>query len=163
MEQKEVKGAAGRPQRFVVSHLAGDGDFKPGFRPNSLYRDLGIEEATDGLALAHVVRAAQPFPVEGVAGPHRHLLHFHFCYVLKGWQTMRVAGQDEIVTAREGTAWIQPPGIVHEVLGYSDDREILEIVLPANFETVDAGYDAPDALGIPAPRTVAPAAGKGTP
>ena len=34
-------------------------------------------------------------------------------------------------------AWIQPPRIVHAVLGYSDDCEVLEIVLPAEFETVE--------------------------
>ncbi len=140
---------ADKPQRFVVSHFNGDDDFKAGFRPNSLYRDLGIEEATNGLALAHVVRAAGPFPKDGVAGPHRHYVDFQFCYVLKGWQTMRVAGQDGIVTAREGTSWIQPPGIVHEVLSYSDDREILEIILPATYETVNATYDEPDQLTVP--------------
>ncbi len=134
---------ARKPMRFVVSHSNGDGDFKAGFRPNSLYRDLGIEAATDGMALAHVVRAAHPFPAEGVGGPHRHAVQFQFCYMLKGWQTMRVDGHDGIVTAREGTAWIQPPGIVHEVLGFSDDREILEIILPAKYETTDARYTMP--------------------
>ena len=146
---------AAQPQKFVANHYNGDADFKPGFRANSLYRDLGIREATNGLALAHVVRASGKFPAEGVSGPHRHIVHFQFCYVLKGWQTMRVAGVDGVVTAREGTSWIQPPGIVHEVLGYSDDREILEIILPANYETVDAGYDAPDALGVPTPSLAA--------
>lgn len=144
----DVRSAA-RPQRFVINHFTGDDAFKAGFRANSLYRDLGIEEATDGLALAHVVRANGPFPQEGVSGPHRHLVHFQFCYVLKGWQTMRVAGVEGVVTAREGTSWIQPPGIVHEVLGYSDDREILEIILPARYETLDASYDEPDALTLP--------------
>ncbi len=140
---------AATPQRFVINHFTGDDAFRAGFRANSLYRDLGVEAATNGLALAHVVRANGPFPKDGVSGPHRHHVHFQFCYVLKGWQTMRVAGVDGVVTAREGTSWIQPPGIVHEVLGYSDDREILEIILPAHYETVDASYDEPDALGTP--------------
>jgi hypothetical protein len=35
-----------------------------------------------------------------------------------------------------GRCWTQPPRIVHTVLGYSDDRELLEIVLLADFETV---------------------------
>ena len=126
--------------RFVINHLTGDGDFKAGFRPNSLYRDLGVADATGGMAIAHVVRNARPFPPGGVEGPHRHKVQFQFCYVLKGWQTMRMEGVEGIVTAREGTAWIQPSGIVHEVLGYSDDREILEIVLPASYETANAEY-----------------------
>ena len=132
--------AAIKPMQFVMSHATGDGDFKAGFRPNSLYRDLGVEDATNGMVLAHVVRAARSFPAEGVGGPHRHFVQFQFCYVTKGWQTMRFAGQEGIITAREGTAWIQPPGIVHEVLGFSDDREILEIILPAKYDTVEANY-----------------------
>ena len=32
--------------------------------------------------------------------------------------------------------FLQPPGIKHTVLGYSDDCELLEIVLPADFKTV---------------------------
>ncbi|MGE3925742.1 MAG: cupin domain-containing protein [Lautropia sp.] len=130
--------------QFVISHSNGDADFKAGFRPNSLYRDLGVEAATNGMVLAHVVRAANAFPAEGVGGPHRHLVQFQFCYMLKGWQTMRFEGEDEIVTARAGSAWIQPPGIVHEVLGFSEDREILELILPARYETVEAEYPEAD-------------------
>jgi len=39
-------------------------------------------------------------------------------------------------TFHAGSCWIQPPKIKHTVRGYSDDCELLEIVLPANFETV---------------------------
>ena len=42
-------------------------------------------------------------------------------------------------TIYAGSRWIQPPGIKHTVLGYSDDCELLEIVLPADFETVTLG------------------------
>jgi hypothetical protein len=38
---------------------------------------------------------------------------------------------------REGSCWIQPPGIRHGVLGWSDDCELLEIILPAAHETVN--------------------------
>jgi hypothetical protein len=40
------------------------------------------------------------------------------------------------VPARAGS---QPPRIKHTVLGYSDDCELLEIVLPADFKTVTLG------------------------
>ena len=39
-------------------------------------------------------------------------------------------------TFRAGACWIQPPRIEHKVLDYSDDCEVLEIILPADFETV---------------------------
>ena len=35
----------------------------------------------------------------------------------------------------EGTCWIQPPNIKHTVLDYSDDCELLEVVMPAEFAT----------------------------
>ena len=38
---------------------------------------------------------------------------------------------------RAGTAWLQPPRIEHTVLDYSDDCELLEIILPAEFDTVE--------------------------
>jgi hypothetical protein len=40
-----------------------------------------------------------------------------------------------IVTIREGSCWLQPPKIKHAVLDYSDDCELLEIILPADFAT----------------------------
>ena len=57
-------------------------------------------------------------------------------YVLKGWIRSEFEGQGE-VTMRAGTAWLQPPRIKHTVLDYSDDCELLEIILPAEFDTVE--------------------------
>ena len=56
-------------------------------------------------------------------------------YVLKGWIKSEFEGQGAH-TFYAGSCWIQPPRIKHAVLGYSDDCELLEIVLPADFETV---------------------------
>jgi hypothetical protein len=39
-------------------------------------------------------------------------------------------------TFHAGACWLQPPKIKHTVLGYSNDCELLEIVLPAEFDTV---------------------------
>ena len=39
-------------------------------------------------------------------------------------------------TFEAGSCWIQPSHIRHAVRGYSDDCELLEIVLPADFKTV---------------------------
>jgi hypothetical protein len=36
---------------------------------------------------------------------------------------------------KQGSSWIQPPGIKHAVLDWSDDVELLEIILPAEFTT----------------------------
>ena len=56
-------------------------------------------------------------------------------YVLKGWIKSEFEGQGAH-TMHAGACWIQPPRIEHKVLDYSDDCEVLEIILPAEFETV---------------------------
>ena len=104
-------------------------------RPYSAYRDLGIARATGGMVQAHVIRMTKPFEREEVAIPHYHDVEFQMVYVLKGWFASEFEGQG-VHTFHAGSCWIQPPKIKHTVRGYSDDCELLEIVLPANFETV---------------------------
>ncbi|HET8544979.1 MAG TPA: cupin domain-containing protein [Pseudolabrys sp.] len=127
--------AKARPKhKFTVSHHREE-DFDQGLRPYSAYRDLGIAPATGGMVQAHVIRMTKPFSTEEVAIPHYHDVDFQMVYVLKGW--FQSEFEDEGVhTFYAGSCWIQPPGIKHTVLGYSDDCELLEIVLPADFETV---------------------------
>src|SRR5512140_1382382 len=123
-----------RPQRFTVSHHREE-DFDQGLRAYSAYRDLGLAPATDGLVQAHVIRMTKPFTAEEVAIPHYHDVDFQMVYVLKGWFQSEFEGEG-VHTFYAGSCWIQPPGIKHTVRGYSDDCELLEIVLPAEFETV---------------------------
>jgi mannose-6-phosphate isomerase-like protein (cupin superfamily) len=121
-------------QQFHVSHLREE-DFKvSGLRAYALSRDLGFAEATGGMVDAHVNRRGRPFNAEEVAHRHFHDVRFQMVYVLKGWAKMEFEGQGE-VTMREGSAWIQPPGIKHTVLGFSDDYEILEMIIPAQYDT----------------------------
>jgi mannose-6-phosphate isomerase-like protein (cupin superfamily) len=124
-----------RPKhRFTVSHHR-DEDFDQGLRTYAKYRDLGIALATGGMARAHVIRLIPPFRPEEVSTPHYHDVEFQMIYVLKGWYKTEFEGEG-IHTFEAGSCWIQPPRIKHTVLGYSDDCELLEIVLPADFETV---------------------------
>ena len=122
-------------QRFVVSHL-NESDFQTGLRTYAHYRDLGISRATDGLVQAHVIRFVPPCRPEEVSKLHYHDVEFQMVYVLKGWIKSELAGQGAH-TMRAGSCWIQPPRIEHKVLDYSDDCEVLEIILPADFETVE--------------------------
>ncbi|MGB9298068.1 MAG: cupin domain-containing protein [Pseudolabrys sp.] len=132
---KSTKRAKARkPQRFTVSHHREE-DFDQGLRPYSAYRDLGIAPATGGMVQAHVIRMTKPFSTDEVAIPHYHDVDFQMVYVLKGWFTSEFEGYGAH-TFHAGSCWIQPPKIKHTVLGYSDDCELLEIVLPADFETV---------------------------
>ena len=98
-------------------------------------RDLGISEATNGLVTALVHRAKGPCP-EDVRVSHFHTVQFQMNYVLKGWCRFEFDGQGEH-RFQAGDAWLQPPEMHHALLEFSDDFEVLEIVMPANFETVD--------------------------
>ena len=121
-------------QRFTVSHHR-EADFDQGLRTYSAYRDLGIAPATGGMVQAHVIRMTKPFSPGEVAVPHYHNVEFQMVYVLKGWFISEFEGQGAH-TFHAGSCWIQPPRIKHTVRGYSDDCELLEIVLPADFRTV---------------------------
>ena len=104
-----------------------------GLRPHFEYRDLGIEAATEGKVLAQVIRARQP--CDGPGDQHRHHLDFQMVYVLKGWMRTEFEGVGER-TLEAGDCMYQEPGIHHRVLDYSDDLEVIEITIPADFETV---------------------------
>ena len=132
--KKKSAKKARPPQKFTVSHHREE-DFDAGLRSYAAYRDLGIAPATGGMVQAHVIRMLPPFQPEEVSTPHYHDVEFQMVYVLKGWMTTEFEGEG-VHTFRAGSCWIQPPKIKHTVLGYSDDCELLEIVLPADFETV---------------------------
>jgi quercetin dioxygenase-like cupin family protein len=133
----KAKAPARRPvkQRFIASHLK-DSVFEQGLRSYSAYRDLGVAAATQGLAQAHVIRMILPCDPAVVSKEHYHDVEFQLIYVLKGWFKGEYAGAG-VITMEEGSCWIQPPRIKHTVLDYSDDCELLEIILPAEFDTVE--------------------------
>ncbi len=127
--------AAPNKQTFVASHLKPDA-FAEGLRRYAQYRDLGIAAATKGLARAHVIKMIPPCDPAEVSKRHYHDVEFQMIYVLKGWINGEYDGEG-VVTMREGSCWLQPPKIKHTVLDYSDDCELLEIILPADFDTVE--------------------------
>ncbi len=121
------------PQRVAVSHYSNAG-FESGLRAYAQYRDLGIVDATDGMVRAHVLRFTEPCDPAVVSKLHFHDTEFQMVYVLKGWVKTELEGQGEIVM-RQGSAWTQPPKIKHKINDYSEDAELLEIILPADFGT----------------------------
>jgi uncharacterized RmlC-like cupin family protein len=122
-------------QRFAVSHL-NEADFKrDGLRDYALYRDLGIAAATSGLCQAHVIRMQSPC-TDDVRKRHAHQADLQLIYVLRGWIKNEFDGHGEQMMS-QGSCWLQPPGIKHTVLDYSPDVELLEIIVPADFRTVE--------------------------
>jgi len=123
-------------QRIAISHHREE-DFKAdGLRTYAQYRDLGFADATHGLAQAHVIRLIGPCNPAEVSKLHFHDLEFQMVYVLKGWVKTYMEGQGETMM-QQGSAWTQPPRIKHLIMDYSDDVELLEVVLPAQFKTVE--------------------------
>jgi mannose-6-phosphate isomerase-like protein (cupin superfamily) len=139
----EIEGGStmsGAKQHFSVSR-AEDAVYKTGLRSFMEYRDLGIEQATQGRFRAHVIRikhdsyGAHDLHTTGL---HQHECDFQMFYVLKGWIRFVYEGQGEH-TFHAGDCVLQPPGIVHNELECSDDVEVLEIYSPAQHETVVVG------------------------
>src|SRR3954464_14297260 len=123
-------------QRIAISHHREE-DFKAdGLRTYAKYRDLGIADATHGLAQAHVIRRGGPCSPAEVSKLHYHDVEFQMVYVLKVWVKTYMEGQGETLM-KQGSAWTQPPRIKHLIMDYSDDVELLEVILPAEFKTVE--------------------------
>jgi len=135
---KKAAPKARPKQRIAISHHREE-DFKAdGLRTYAQYRDLGIAEASHGLAQAHVIRLIGPCNPAEVSKLHYHDVEFQMVYVLKGWVKTYMEGQGETMM-KQGSAWTQPPRIKHLIMDYSDDVELLEVILPAEFKTVELG------------------------
>lgn len=123
-------------QRVAISHYR-DEDFKAdGLRTYAHYRDLGVAEASSGVARAHVIRLIGPCEPDVVSKLHFHDVDFQMVYVLKGWVKTYMEGVGE-TTFSAGSSWTQPSRIKHFIMDYSDDVELLEVILPADFKTVE--------------------------
>ena len=118
--------------KFHVTHLK-NAYWDAGLREYFAYRDLGMHGPTGSRVRAHVIRPSRPCDKPGDL--HYHTLDFQMVYVLKGWARVHFAGVGEI-RFEEGSCMYQEPGIRHRVIEYSDDYTVIEITMPADFETV---------------------------
>jgi len=106
---------------------------REGLRENFEYRDLGLAAATGGRVGGKHTRAIKPF--EAATGWHWHDMTCHFIYVLKGSLRFRFEGVGDEVTVKAGACLSQPAGVPHNVVFYSDDLELIEINIPADYAT----------------------------
>ncbi len=125
-----------RKQRVAISHYREEDFVGDGLRAYAKYRDLGIAAATGGLAQAHVIRLIGPCNPAEVSKLHYHDAEFQMVYVLNGWVKVYLDGEGE-VTMKPGSSWTQPPRVKHLIRDYSDNCELLEVILPAEFRTVE--------------------------
>jgi mannose-6-phosphate isomerase-like protein (cupin superfamily) len=125
-----------KSHKFTVKH-AKNAKWKQGLREDFEYRDLGIKEATRGQFGAHIIRIADP-EADHHTGRHAHMTAFQMVYVLQGEARFWIEGKGEI-SVKKGSCFYQPDGLVHDALWMSPDCELLEIISPAEFETVGGG------------------------
>jgi quercetin dioxygenase-like cupin family protein len=109
-----------------VRHEAAAATWRP--RADGLEaRDLGIANATSGLASAEVARARP-----GISGPraYSHAADLLFRFVLEGETTLLCEGRDPEGLG-PGDAVVVPAGVPHRITACSDTFEQLEVTLPA--------------------------------
>jgi mannose-6-phosphate isomerase-like protein (cupin superfamily) len=136
------------PKRFNVSHAKGARFSRRGLRGYFEYRDLGIQHATRGKVVAHVIRARAGKAPHG--DWHWHDVDVQFVYVLKGSAVFEYEGIGR-VHMKAGTCFYQPPRIRHREIRHSPDLTMIEFVAPAKFRTYSA--EKPAARRSPARRS----------
>ncbi len=117
-----------------VHDLASKAEWKAGLREVFEYRDLGIEAATKGDYVAHIIRANGKKTKDQVQQWHLHDCIFQFVLVLNGWAEFEYEGRG-VHKIQKGDCILQPPRTKHREIACSDDFEVLEIVSPAEFAT----------------------------
>ncbi len=116
-------------QKFV-NHQAAKAQWAPWRLAGFEARDLEINAATEGVADVKVAR------VKGNRAPitTSHDCPMIFNFVLEGEMKLRIEeGAAEVLAASD--SFVVPAGTKHTIFDYSDDLEILEVALPADFET----------------------------
>ena len=109
----------------------------------TLFRDLGIKDATNGKFIAVITKAnLPPAPCNDW---HYHKVDFHILYMLKGWAKFMY--NDKITLVETGDCIVQPDGMVHVLFDYSPDMEYLEVISPS-----DPGhYEVAEPCEVPKP------------
>ena len=120
-------------QRFVRHEVAA-AVWRPWRLEGFECRDLGIGDATGGLAGARVARRIS----DAVAVSTAHDAEFLFGFVLEGSVSLRCDGE-EPEPLRTGDAFVVPAKLGFALTGASSDLELLDVTLPADFETIGRG------------------------
>jgi mannose-6-phosphate isomerase-like protein (cupin superfamily) len=129
-----------KEQRIAVSHLRDSPWESRGLRGFLEYRDLGVAGATEGRFGATVARALHAHRPGADAPLHYHKIGFHFTYVLKGWMRTYMEGLGEVLL--EAGDCITYEGEINQAhVEYSDDYEVLQVTMPADFATVSVVPD----------------------
>lgn len=126
--------ALGRVSDFAVSY-DGPEAYKVGDGPRQFlaYRDAAATAATGRRVNINVVRNSKAGDTS--TGWHYHTLACQFVYVLEGWSRVEVEDEGEF-TVHAGDAMTLPYRRKHDVTGFSADFTVLELNIPADYETI---------------------------
>ena len=108
---------------------------KKGLRGFLEYRDLGAVEATEGRFNANVARAIHANKSSTNAPLHYHTLGFHLTYILRGWMRTYYEGVGEIIL-KAGDCVTYEGEVPQSHTEHSEDFEVLQVTMPAEFPTV---------------------------
>ena len=119
-------------QSFVKYILKEDqNQWKPWRLPGFESREMGIDKATDGLANATIIRRTNHFQPQLC----QHEAEFVFTFVLQGQVSFRI-NEQIIENLTNGDAFVLPQNHSYSLTHCSDDLQLLEVSLPANFSTI---------------------------
>jgi mannose-6-phosphate isomerase-like protein (cupin superfamily) len=129
----EGTAAMQEPMRLLKSFFSETTSI-PGRRPFFKYRDLGVEVASNGR-----MRANQSSSIAGMleqTGWHYHECEMQFVYVFRGEVVIEFE-DGTVATFRAGDAMFIPGGVRHNEVYVSEDKESIEVSLPAKMGTVN--------------------------
>jgi quercetin dioxygenase-like cupin family protein len=119
----------------VIMSRASDNKWEnKGLRGFLEYRNLGIEEATDGQFGGSIARAIHAKKASDHAALHYHTLGFHLTMVLRGWMRTSYEGLGEVIL-KAGDCVTYTGEVVQSHTEHSEDFEVLQITMPAEFPT----------------------------
>jgi len=118
-------------QKFCRSEAAGAA-WTSGRLPGFEFRETGISIASGGVASVRVARAGQPSD-----GWTAHNADVLFIFIRSGALTLRGA-EGDARTLRAGEASVIPKGTKLSLTDVTRDLEMLEVAMPASFETLMA-------------------------
>jgi mannose-6-phosphate isomerase-like protein (cupin superfamily) len=134
--------AAPLPERAKdFAHLPAHYDFETpqsyvqgaGPRKFFRYRDLATSGPSDGRIHIHIVQATDPMP--GGTGWHTHTMRQLF-WVLAGSAGFEVEGHPDVKKVNTYDAVCVAQGQKHDVPSFSSDYRVLEVCMPAEYDTI---------------------------
>ena len=98
------------------------------------YRDLNTRGPTEGRIHIHAIQAVEP--MDGGTGWHKHTMSQLF-WVTRGKAGFTIEGHGEVRQVVAGDAVCVAAGMRHNVPTFDLDYELIEMCIPADYDTID--------------------------